>query len=228
MSGALNAAAMPPAAPQPTSRRRSLRRSRRPAAEIRGERGADLGVARLEPDRGARAGRGQRLHPDPGTVAERHAATVEGVGLDRVDRGMAATALEQPQEPADHEAAERRDQEDAPGGDLGAGAEPGRGRQREEEDVEELRRQAQGRDDEPGRDADDRREYHERQFLAADTGPQPGEVRLERRRQAYPRLRPWLHALPHRRSSRIGPAVPPGDAGAGSTGCRVAVMAPPP
>ena len=54
---------MAAAAPQPTSRRKSLRRTPEHAAEAGRDRRADLGVAGLQPDGGADAVRDDRLQP---------------------------------------------------------------------------------------------------------------------------------------------------------------------
>ncbi len=60
------------------------------AAEARGDGGADLGVAALQPDRGADAVRHHRLQHDDDAVVQRHAAAIQRIGLDRVDRAARA------------------------------------------------------------------------------------------------------------------------------------------
>jgi hypothetical protein len=55
------------------------------APEAGRERGADLGVARLQPDRRADAVGQDGLGRHEQAVAERHASAIQGVGFDRVD-----------------------------------------------------------------------------------------------------------------------------------------------
>ena len=91
MSGAPNAAAMAPAAPQPTRTRRSARRRPKAPAEPGCEAATRLRVGRLQTDRGAEAVRDDVLRPHHGAVGQRQAAAIERVGLNGINGRAAAT-----------------------------------------------------------------------------------------------------------------------------------------
>ena len=114
---------MPPAAPQPTRMRRSPRRSRNARAEARGDAAAELGIAGLEPDRGADAARPDGLRGHDHAAAKRHAPAVQRIGLDRVDFPLRPPARDQPDRDAENDAAGQRHATPRPGSSR-AGRQP--------------------------------------------------------------------------------------------------------
>lgn len=98
-----------------------------------GHAAAHLRVARLQPDRGAEPVRHHVLGRHDGAVAERHAAALERVGLDRVGRHLRAPALEAEVEQGEQQPTERGHEQDEGGVGVAQDAEPVRGARPERE-----------------------------------------------------------------------------------------------
>ena len=99
---------MPPAAPQPTRMRRSARRSRNALPIREAMPLGQLGVARLDADRGAYAARPNRLRRNDNAAEKRHAAAMQRVGFDRIDLPLRPPAHDQFAGNAENEAADER------------------------------------------------------------------------------------------------------------------------
>ena len=141
------------------------------AAERGGETRPKLGVAGLEPDRGAEAVGAQRLRADDEGVDHRHAAAGERVGLDRVDRAATTAAQQQPVAGAEQQTAADRQQR-KPGVEQ-----PLRGAQRGmavEPLVQERRKPRQARGGEAGDNADHHGKRDEADLAGAHTVAQAG------------------------------------------------------
>ena len=186
MIGAPNAAEIAPAAPRahhhPQVAAAQLEDQAQPAGQPR----ADLGVARLQPHRGARAVGDQRLDRHHDAVSQGHAAAAQGVGLDGVDRRArrhgSAPKLHQPQHrPTDH----GRGQHAHPV-QMGRGAEPLVHRYPEQDHVQRLADQAHAGDERARARADHRRHQRQHHLGGADQAAKPGRGALRLHRQREP------------------------------------------
>jgi hypothetical protein len=153
-------------------------------AEPRGDARAELRVGRLEPDRGAEAGRDQGEDRQIGAVGERHLAAEQRVGLDRIDDLARAPAADEHADPAGERAADRGQQQDAPPVERIALAEMGAGRDRERDLMDLLDQHLDEDDAEPDGDAergagDDERDLVVAQVLAPQPAQQEPPAQLE-------------------------------------------------
>ena len=114
---------MAAAAPAPTKMRRSERRSRKYCPTLENTPEPELGVARLHADRHARRVRDHGGDQQAQAVEHRHAPAMQRIGLDRVDDVVRAEAPHDERAQPEHEAAGRRNDQDAHGIDADAGAE---------------------------------------------------------------------------------------------------------
>ena len=142
------------------------------AAEARRDGGADLGVAALQPDRGADAVRHHGLQHDQDAVVQRHAPAVQRVGLDRVDRAARPLAGDQVADQPEGQAAEGGDRHGAQGGQLDHGAEALGGADQEQGLVDELGDHGHEPDHDAGAGADHGGEDDEPDLVGAHQGPQ--------------------------------------------------------
>jgi hypothetical protein len=153
-------------------------------AEARGQAGADLGVAGLQPHRGAAAVGDHRLQANQHAVAKRHAPAAERIGLHRVDRGARAAPA-----PPDLGGAEQ--QAAADGGQQGGGqVDPRRGAQSliqgdvEQGDVGGLGEVAHQHHEHPGQCPHHAAEQHQQRLAGADQGAELGQQAAGAERRA--------------------------------------------
>ncbi len=146
-------------------------------ADARGDGGADLRIARFEPDRRAAAVGDHGLRGYERAFADRHAAAAQGVGFDRIDRRRpllgASPALDQPEsEPAEGKREERRER-----GNPRRRAQSHIERDAVDRDMRAFRDEGHRGHAEAGQGADDGRDDDLREFIGADDGAQarPGD-----------------------------------------------------
>jgi hypothetical protein len=157
--------------------------------EARRDPGADLRVPRLEADRGAEAVRDQVLECDEEAVSERHAAAVQGVRLDGIDRRAFAQPGADVQHDAEERAAERGHGKDGDPPQARRPAEALLTRQAEQKLVHHLRDNPDRRH-EHAREAADRKGDEDKPDLArAHQRPQP----LRRLHERAFRDQPAMH-----------------------------------
>ena len=182
-------------------------------ADARSDGGADLRVARFEPDRGAAAVGDHRLRADDQAFAHRHAAAAQRVGFDRIDRARqlpgASPAVDQP----DGEAAEGQRGESRERGDARRRAQSHVERDAVDRDMGEVDELGHRGHAEAGQDADDDCDDDQRQFIGA------GDRAQARRDAAQPIRDPDAHGSRRSRPRPRSGAVP---------SIRAAVIAPPP
>ena len=94
--------------PAPDQHPEILPAQARSHAQVRGEAGSDLRIARLETDRCAAAVRDHGLRRHEEALAQRHASAAQRVGLDRIDRRRRFPAGEPDVDRAEQKAAQHR------------------------------------------------------------------------------------------------------------------------
>ena len=142
----------------------------------RGEAGGELRVAGFQTHRGAASVRDDVLQGEVDAVAQGHAAAMEGVGLDRIDR-RAPAGPAQIGGDEDHQSQQRAaeagtDEQERRRHGVGR-AEPRSRGQAIEQLAQGLRDPGHGGDRGAGHAADERRERHEAALAPADEAAQP-------------------------------------------------------
>ena len=137
-----------------------------------GEGGADLGIRRLQPDRGADAVGDDGLQHDDETAGERHPPAEQRVRLHRIDRAAGIDARDAEGDEAKHEPAQYGD------GDGEDGVEPVHGAQAlvvadvEQDLVQQLRHGRDQPDGDTRRDPDQGGHHQQPDLIGADHGAQ--------------------------------------------------------
>ncbi len=148
-------------------------------------RAAHLGVARLQPHRGAEAVGDDGLQRHEQAVAQRHLAAAQGVGLDRVDRDGAAGARPEPGRQHQHRAAQRQGGQ-PPGVDPAKGAKPLVEVDVVEQLLQAVRGHADGDSGEARRGADEGGDQHQPQLAGPDLAAQEDQRLQRQARQPHP------------------------------------------
>lgn len=168
-----------------------------PLADMRSEHRADLGIARLQPDRSAEPVRQESLDRDQQAAAKGDPATIERIGLDRVGELLSLHAPGEVQ--SDHrqyQAAEHRDEQRTLPGDNAGGAEMCVDRNVEQQRVRYLAEARDRGDEHAAEQSDDDGDQHETSLATAH------EIAQEQRQQAdagshdgLRRMRSRLHSM---------------------------------
>ena len=138
------------------------------AAEARRHRRADLGIAGLQPDRGADAVRQDRLHHDDQAVVQRHAPAVQRVGLDRVDGASWVITHDYQAEQPDQQAAQCRHRDGADRIEFDHGAEALAGADPEQQLMDQLRGFGHQPHGDAGTATDEGGQHDQPDFVCAD------------------------------------------------------------
>ena len=143
------------------------------AAERGGEAARQLGVARLQSDRGADAAGPHGLQRHDQAAAKRHPPAMQGIGLDRIDLARRPPARQQQERDPQQQPAEARHQNRAQRFDPKLARKAVPPFKVEQHHVQPLDEGAHRRHHQSADDPDQQRQDHQVRFMRANKGPQP-------------------------------------------------------